>query len=143
MALTDLRNDKADIFHICMIVIDMTWQTTRTAKSTMLHSIDGYAARGQYIPHIDVPATVSAQPVQYKKDLGASGLPAAQEELACIFCDQFLACSYNPCCRLHLAPIPWCIGSVIHGSLLVVFLNGAVKSMSYIQQYIIQRALES
>src|SRR6266567_5780046 len=93
----------------------------------MLHSIDSYAARGQYIPHIDIPATVPAQPVQYKKGLGAIGFPATQEEFACIFRGQFLCCSHNICCRLHLAPISWCTGLVIHGSLLVESLKGALK----------------
>src|SRR5260370_29275575 len=99
----------------------------------MLHSIDSYAAGGQYVTHIDIPAAVSTQSVQYEKNLRAIRFPATQEELACILCCQLLCCSHDFCCRLHLAPISRSSRLVKHRSLLIELLNVSAGRMGFTQ----------
>src|SRR6266851_4214900 len=105
----------------------------------MLHSIDGYAARGQYVTHIDIPAAVSTQSVQDEKDLRAIRFPTTQEELACILRCKFLCCSHDICCRLHLAPISRSSRLVKHRSLLIELLNVSAGRMGFTYKIIFHR----
>src|SRR5207248_11488258 len=108
MALANLCQHQDDIFHISMVIVDMSWHSVRTAKAAMIHGVDGNAARGQHVSHIDVPAAVPSQSMHYEQDGPVFGSPTSQEMFASVSPYYLLGGDSDIRSPLHAPPISRC-----------------------------------